>query len=164
MELSLTQLADLPEGSYLLIDTRDEVSYEYGTIEGAENVPDVIAAAQEGRLPHDRKLVLFCMHGIRSGDLASELEQMGYDACSLKGLDVHRAVVFLGNHRIIVGISHECTGGICGHYLLKGETVDIFLGTVVAEEVQYRTLVGSCDIHGWIYNHVPAFRAALSAA
>ena len=84
MELSLTQLADLPEGCYLLIDTRDEVSYEYGTIEGAENVPDVIAAAQEGRLPHDRKLVLFCMHGIRSGDLASELEQMGYDACSLK--------------------------------------------------------------------------------
>ena len=84
MELSLTQLADLPEGSYLLIDTRDEISYEYGTIEGAENVPDVIAAAQEGRLPHDRKLILFCMHGIRSGDLASELEQMGYDACSLK--------------------------------------------------------------------------------
>ena len=37
MELSLTQLADLPEGSYLLIDTRDEISYEYGTIEGAEN-------------------------------------------------------------------------------------------------------------------------------
>ena len=84
MELSLTQLADLPEGSYLLIDTRDEISYEYGTIEGAENVPDVIAAAREGSLPRDRKLVLFCMHGIRSGDLAAELEQMGYDACSLK--------------------------------------------------------------------------------
>ena len=84
MELSLTQLADLPEGSYLLIDTRDEISYEYGTIEGAENVPDVIAAAREGSLSRDRKLVLFCMHGIRSSDLASELRQMGYDAFSLR--------------------------------------------------------------------------------
>ena len=85
MDITLARLAELPSGSYVLIDTRDEISYEYGTIEGAENIPDVIAAAHSGLLAQDKKLVLFCMHGIRSRDLACELEQMGYDACSLEG-------------------------------------------------------------------------------
>ena len=42
MEYTLTQLADQPEGSYLLIDIRDEGSYDYGSIDGAVNMPDVL--------------------------------------------------------------------------------------------------------------------------
>ena len=62
MEYTLTQLADQPEGSYLLIDIRDEGSYDYGSIDGAVNMPDVLSEAQAGHLPRDRKLVLMCMH------------------------------------------------------------------------------------------------------
>lgn len=85
MELTLEQLADLPSGSYMLIDTRDVVSFDYGTIEGAVNIPDPETEAMQGRLPKDRKLVLFCMHGTRSLPEAEKLRQLGYDACSLKG-------------------------------------------------------------------------------
>ena len=85
MEYTLTQLADQPEGSYLLIDIRDEGSYDYGSIDGAVNMPDVLGEAQAGHLPRDRKLVLMCMHGLQSMALAEQLRQMGYDACSLQG-------------------------------------------------------------------------------
>ena len=85
MEYTLTQLADQPEGSYLLIDIRDEGSYDYGSIDGAVNMPDVLSEAQAGHLPRDRKLVLMCMHGLQSMALAEQLRQMGYDACSLQG-------------------------------------------------------------------------------
>ena len=85
MELTLDQLADLPEGSYQLIDVRDGISYDFGTMDNAVNIPDVAAAAREGRLPGDRKLILFCMHGRQSLPLSEELRQMGYDAYSLEG-------------------------------------------------------------------------------
>ena len=85
MEYTLTQLADQPEGSYLLIDIRDEGSYDYGSIDGAVNMPDVLGEAQAGHLPRDRKLVLMCMHGLQSMALAEQLRQMGYDACNLQG-------------------------------------------------------------------------------
>lgn len=83
-EIELEQLADLPEGSYLLIDTRDEISFEYGTLMDAVNIPDVLAEAEAGRLPKDRKLILFCMHGFESLSQAAALRKAGYDACSLK--------------------------------------------------------------------------------
>ena len=43
LRITLAQLADLPEGSFRLIDIRDEVSFEYGTMQGAENMPDIVA-------------------------------------------------------------------------------------------------------------------------
>ncbi|MEE0955772.1 MAG: ATP-binding protein [Eubacterium sp.] len=82
--MELDQVADLPEGSYVLIDTRDEISFEYGTLMDAENMPDVVKAAEEGRLPKDKRLILFCMHGFESLSQAAALRRMGYDAYSLK--------------------------------------------------------------------------------
>ncbi len=83
-EITLAQLADLPEGSYLLIDTRDSFSYEYGTLQDAVNIPDILSEAGRDALPRDRKLVLFCMHGFESMSQASYLRKLGYDAYSLK--------------------------------------------------------------------------------
>ena len=83
LEIALDELADLPEGSYLLIDTRDEISYTYGTLEGAVNFPDIIGADTSGQLPKDRKLVLFCMHGNESYGAVQELRRRGYEAYSL---------------------------------------------------------------------------------
>ena len=84
LRITLAQLADLPEGSFRLIDIRDEVSFEYGTMQGAENMPDIVGAAERNELPKDRKLVLFCMHGQQSDEAALRLRELGYDALSLE--------------------------------------------------------------------------------
>ena len=62
-EICLEELADLPEGARLLIDTRDESSISYGTIPGAVYIPDLMEQAERGILSKDRRLILFCMHG-----------------------------------------------------------------------------------------------------
>ena len=82
--MTLNELADCPEGSYILVDMRDEISYEYGTLQDAINIPDIISAADSGKLPRDKKIVLFCMHGIESRSRAEYLRNAGYDACSLE--------------------------------------------------------------------------------
>ena len=84
LEITLEQLADIPEKARFLIDVRDEASYTYGTIPGALHVPDLSVRAENGQLPGDRKLVLFCMHGTQSLPLAEELQEKGYDAVSLQ--------------------------------------------------------------------------------
>lgn len=84
LEITLEQLADIPEKARVLIDVRDEASYTYGTIPGALHVPDLSVRAENGQLPGDRKLVLFCMHGTQSLSLAEELQEKGYDAVSLQ--------------------------------------------------------------------------------
>ena len=84
-EITLEALADLPESAYTLCDVRDAVSYAYGTVPGAASLPDPVKAAEDGALPRDKKLVLFCMHGTRSGELAEALGDMGFDAVSLAG-------------------------------------------------------------------------------
>ena len=55
-EITLEELADLPEGTRLLIDTRDEISMSYGTIPGAKHIPDLLEQAERGTLPKDRSL------------------------------------------------------------------------------------------------------------
>ena len=84
-EITLNELADLPDKTYILADIRDEISYTYGTIPGAVNYPDILKCAAEGALPEDKTLILFCMHGQQSEPLADALSELGYDACSLDG-------------------------------------------------------------------------------
>ena len=84
LEITLEELADIPEGSRLLVDVRDETSRAYGTIPGAEGMPDLMERARAGLLPKDRKLILFCMHGTQSLPLAEELRDLGYEAFSLR--------------------------------------------------------------------------------
>ena len=78
-EITLDRLTDMPEGSYVLIDIRDAISFEYGTLQGAVSEPDIMDAVFSDRLPRDRKIVLFCMHGNESYAAAQELRRRGYD-------------------------------------------------------------------------------------
>ncbi len=84
VEITLEELADIPDAARVLIDIRDELSVSYGTIPGAERMPDLMARAEAGELPRDRTLALFCMHGAQSLPMAEELREMGYDARSLR--------------------------------------------------------------------------------
>lgn len=85
IEISIEQLADLPEAAYTLVDVRDEISYNYGTMPHAVSMPDIVERAEKGELSGDRKLVLFCMHGDLSYGMTRALQALGYDAVSLHG-------------------------------------------------------------------------------
>ena len=84
-ELTIEALADFPEERYALFDIRDEISFEYGTIPGAENAPDILSRAGNGLLPRAKKPVLFCMHGTQSVPVCEALRALGYEAFSLAG-------------------------------------------------------------------------------
>ncbi|MBQ8913921.1 MAG: ATPase [Lachnospiraceae bacterium] len=84
IEITIEEMADLPEGTYTLIDIRDDISYSYGTMPEAVSCPDIFKNAVDGALPKDKKLVLLCMHGTQSADAAYELRNIGYEAYSLK--------------------------------------------------------------------------------
>ena len=84
-EISLADLADLPEGSYLLADVRDAISWQYGSVPGSVSYPDILDDAVSGTLDKTKKLVLVCMHGTRSFETAYALRSLGYDAVSLHG-------------------------------------------------------------------------------
>ena len=83
--ITIEELADLPEATYILYDIRDDISYSYGTIPGAVSKRDIAASAKDGELPKDKKLILFCMHGTRSIFPCEKLREMGYEAYSLSG-------------------------------------------------------------------------------
>ena len=84
-EIKYEELGALAPDSFLLIDTRGEIPFGYGSIPNAVCVPDIIKAAEEGSLPTDKRLVLFCMRGVASVEQAEILCEMGYNACSLIG-------------------------------------------------------------------------------
>ena len=83
--MTIGQLADLPENTYVLYDIRDGISYSYGTIPGSENMPDVAEQAEKKLLPADKKIILFCMHGTQSVGLCERLRDLGFESYSLSG-------------------------------------------------------------------------------
>ena len=85
IEITIEELADLHPSAYRLIDIRDEISFQYGTIPGAEQIPEILEKAREGALDQEKPYVLFCMHGRQSRDMAEILREEGYDCTSLKG-------------------------------------------------------------------------------
>ena len=85
--ISLEALADLPLDSYVLIDVRDTISYEYDTLPHAVSMPDIVEQAENGTLSaqyRDKLLVLFCMRGFESLSCAESLCALGYRAVSLE--------------------------------------------------------------------------------
>ena len=67
----------------LLIDIRDVVSYQHGYITGAVNIPREELLNNLHTLPYNKKIILYCMKGILSRDVAELLREKGYDAYDL---------------------------------------------------------------------------------
>ena len=68
----------------VLVDTRDGVTYKFGTICDAVNIPlDDIKNLY--KLPKDKKIYVFCQSGMISGEYVQLLTDAGYDACNLTG-------------------------------------------------------------------------------
>ncbi len=84
-EITIEELADLHPSTYKLIDVRDDISFQYGTIPGAMQIPDLMQKAGDGTLDKNASYVLFCMHGTQSADMTEILRADGYDCANLKG-------------------------------------------------------------------------------
>ena len=68
----------------LVIDIRDELSFEYGHVDGAVNIPaDKLKSCTD--LPKDRKLLICCKSGLISVRVADELRERGFDAENFEG-------------------------------------------------------------------------------
>lgn len=82
MEITLDELNKLSTDEYRLIDIRDEVSFEYGHLDGAVNMtPDDLT---DGRLAKDKKVIIYCKSGVVTRDIAEKMCAEGYDAYSLE--------------------------------------------------------------------------------
>lgn len=87
-ELIYIELLKLPKDSYILVDVRDSVRVQYGTIPGSINIPE---EEIKNKIEHyattlspEKSLVLFCQSGIHTIALADAFEAMGRDVYSLK--------------------------------------------------------------------------------
>lgn len=68
----------------VLVDIRDKLLYEFGSVPGAVNIPmDHLSLLYE--LPKDKTVYVFCQSGEISSEIAELLSDAGYTAYNLTG-------------------------------------------------------------------------------
>ena len=87
INISYKELKQLEEGSYQLLDMRDESNTSYGMIPGAVVAADEeeLAAQAKEYLDQGKKVILYCTKGIFSKEAAENLSEEGIDVLSLEG-------------------------------------------------------------------------------
>lgn len=84
LEITLDAIDTLDSQSSMIIDIRDEFSFEYGSIPNAVNIPLDKLKLDFSVLPKDKLLVICCKSGQISDTLAEKLRENGYNAVNLK--------------------------------------------------------------------------------
>lgn len=84
MGITLEELKKLDKDTYSIIDIRDESDIDSGAMPGAicVHAEDIV---DNENIDFLKKLVICCMHGRISEDVADELNEKGLDAVSLEG-------------------------------------------------------------------------------
>lgn len=82
-EISFEELNKLESKSYVLVDIREEESWNYGVIPGSIQVNEADIFAYDFEI--GKKYILYCARGVVSLRIAEELEEKGVDAFSLLG-------------------------------------------------------------------------------
>ena len=85
IELSVAELQLRNSDDYILIDTRETRAYQNGAIPGAISIPAAELEFGGYALPSARELIIYCMSGRQSPDIARHLRARGYTAFSLIG-------------------------------------------------------------------------------
>ena len=83
--ITLNKLDKLNIGDYLLLDVRDNMAFSYGRIVGAINIPVDELEERFGELPHNKKIIVYCMKGMVSEEAVSLLRKNGFDSYNLEG-------------------------------------------------------------------------------
>ncbi len=69
-----------------IIDVReDEEVFETGTIKGSVHLPMMMVPNSLNKIPKGREIYILCRSGRRSYEVASYLNELGYNAINLKG-------------------------------------------------------------------------------
>ena len=71
-------------GKYKVIDIRDEIAFQYGSIKGAINIPQNVILDKLDLLNKDTQYVIVCKSGVLSDTVAEQLRERGYNAANLK--------------------------------------------------------------------------------
>ena len=84
-EITIHELKKWRPDEYHLVDVRDEMSYSYGHLPGAEHIPE--QQIMDGWTPEQdgKKTVLYCKKGETSLETANYLKEKGYVVYSLQG-------------------------------------------------------------------------------
>lgn len=82
-EITFDKLKEMNPSDYMLVDIRNAVSFEYGKITGAVNMP--LSDFDESALPPEKLAVIYCKNGGDSARFAEKLLEKGINACSLAG-------------------------------------------------------------------------------
>lgn len=82
-EISIEELKRVDKNTCMVIDIRDEISYNYGNIPNSVNIPLEKIKNDKSILPKDKRLIICCKSGQISDTLAEELREDGYDAVNL---------------------------------------------------------------------------------
>lgn len=83
-EISIESIDTLDKENSIIVDIRDNISFEYGCIPSAVNIPLDKIKQDSSVLPKDKLIVLCCKSGQISDTLAEELRESGYNAVNLK--------------------------------------------------------------------------------
>lgn len=81
-EISVNELNNID--NYTIIDIRDEIAFEYGSIDGAVNIPQRDITNRLDELDKSKQIIVMCKSGIVSDSVAEQLREKGYDAVNLK--------------------------------------------------------------------------------
>ena len=83
-EIDICEYMERRKEGDLLLDVRDKIYFNHGTIEGAINVP-VEHIKELYALPKNKDIYVFCQTGDYSGEVVELLTDAGYNAYNLTG-------------------------------------------------------------------------------
>jgi len=84
-EVAAADAAEEIASGALVVDVREPVEWDAGHIPGSVLIPLGELGARVGELPRDRRMVIVCRTGSRSGYAADALHGAGYDVANLRG-------------------------------------------------------------------------------
>ena len=78
--ITIKDFKKLKKEEYILVDVREKEELENGSIKGAKNIPSNKCAELIVKrwFPADKKVILYCEHGVRSGNLEEFAKMHGY--------------------------------------------------------------------------------------
>ena len=84
-EIAAAEAAEEIASGALVVDVREQVEWDAGHISGAVWIPLGELGSRVDELPRDRRMVIVCRTGSRSGYAADALHGAGYDVANLRG-------------------------------------------------------------------------------
>ena len=84
-EIVAAEAAEEIAGGALVVDVREPAEWDAGHITGAVLIPLGDLGRRVDELPRDRRIVIVCRTGSRSGYAADALHGAGYDVANLRG-------------------------------------------------------------------------------